>query len=187
MRLLGGVGAVRLTFAARNLGFKLEANCSLNEGDVVTNSIESSAISTARLDRALEYAVIQSWDELMPDPLSGLIHIEYQTASDRSLDFLKIWSSTLRGHWNLICEYWNRPLWSHATGLHREDRCHSETFARTLEFLMRNADSFRNLPDQQGLIQVYPPTQEQRSEAERWRTVEFDDQGCSKVIPSVAA
>ena len=153
----------------------------------MTNSFGSPAIPTARLDRALEYAVIQSWDELMPDPSSGLIHVEYQTASDRSLDFLKVWSSTLRGYWNLVCEYWMRPLWSHGTGLRFEDDCHSETLARTLELLMGNADSFRNLPDQQGLIQVYPPTPEERNEAVRWGTVAFGDQGSSKVRQSVAA
>ncbi len=153
----------------------------------MTNTISSPTIPTVRLDRALEYAVIQSWDELMPDPASGLIHVEYQTASDNSLDFLKIWSSTLRGHWSLVCEYWMRPLWSHATGMRFGDDYFSETFARTLEFLMKHDNSFAKLPDRNGLIQVYPPTPEQRSEVERWRTVAFGDQGSSSVKPSVAA
>jgi hypothetical protein len=48
-------------------------------------------MQTISLDRALEYTVIQGWDELMPDRTSGLIHIEYQTGSDGSTDFLKVW------------------------------------------------------------------------------------------------
>ena len=39
---------------------------------------DSQTIQTISLARALEYAVIQSWDELTPDRISGLIHIEYK-------------------------------------------------------------------------------------------------------------
>jgi hypothetical protein len=84
----------------------------------MTNIINSPVITKARLDRALEYAMIQNWDELMPDPASGLIHVEYQTASDGSLDLLKLWSSKLRGHRDLPCEYWMRSLWSHGIRSH---------------------------------------------------------------------
>jgi hypothetical protein len=52
--------------------------------------VGSQLMQTIRLDRALEYSVIQSWDELMPDQASGLIHIEYQTGGDGSLDFLTL-------------------------------------------------------------------------------------------------
>jgi hypothetical protein len=151
----------------------------------MTNIISSPTVSTARLDRALEYAVIQSWDELMPDPTSGSIQVEYQTGADGSLDFLTLWASTTRGHWSLISEFWMRPLWSHATGLRFGDDYHSETFARTLEFVVEHEGSYA--PDQHGLIQIYPPTPEKRSEAERWRTVAFDDQGSSPTKVSVAA
>ena len=153
----------------------------------MTNILSSRTMLTAQLDRALEYAVIQSWDELMPDPTSGLIHIEYETGADGSLDFLKIWSSTLRGHWSLLCEYWMRTLWSHATGLRVGDDYHSETFARTLEFVMEHEGSFTKLPDQHGLIQISPPTPEKRSEAERWGGVALDGQRCSPANHNVTA
>jgi len=38
---------------------------------------DSQTMQSVSLDRALEYAVIQNWDELMPDRTAGLIHIEY--------------------------------------------------------------------------------------------------------------
>jgi hypothetical protein len=104
----------------------------------MTNIISSPTIPTARLDRALEYALIQSWDELMPDPTSGLIHVEYQTEVDGSLDFLTVWASAIRGYWNRVCELWMRPLRSHATGLRFGDDYHSERPARRLVFVMEH-------------------------------------------------
>jgi hypothetical protein len=123
---------------------------------------------TIRLDRALENTVIQSWDELMPDSTSGLIHLEYQAGNDGSLEFLRIWASTVRGSWKLICEYWIRPLWSHAVGLRFESDYYSEDLARNLEFVIGRETALSKLPDQIGLIQIYPPTEEKRGEADRW-------------------
>ncbi len=153
----------------------------------MTPIIGSQPMQTARLDRTLEYAVVQSWDELMPDSTSGLVHIEYQTGSDGALDFFKVWASTIRGHWNLICEFWIRSLWSHATGLSFGKDYHSADFARTLELVMGREDAFSKLPDQQGLIQIYPPTQEERKEAERWTTVAFDHESAMPTEQPVAA
>lgn len=134
----------------------------------------SQPMQTVRLDRALEYAVIHNWDKLMPDSSSGLVHIEYQTGSDGSLDYFKIWASTIRGHWNLICEFWMKPLWSNAIGLRFGGDYHSVDFAHTLELVMGHEDAFSKLPDHQGLIQIFPPTPAERTEAERWISVAFN-------------
>lgn len=90
---------------------------------------DSQTMQTISLARALEYTVIQSWDELMPDGTSGLIHIEYQTGSGGSTDFLKGWASIIKGSWKLVCELLMRPLWSHTTGLRFENDYHSDAFA----------------------------------------------------------
>jgi hypothetical protein len=153
----------------------------------MTSIIGSQPMQTARLDRTLEYAVVESWDELMPDSTSGLVHIEYQTGPDGSLDFFKIWASTNRGYWNLVCEFWIRPLWSHATGLSFGKGYHFADFARTLELVMGCEDAFSKLPDQRGLIQVSPPTKEERSEAERWMGVAFDHESAIPMEQPVAA
>src|SRR5512140_289278 len=70
-----------------------------------------------RLDRALESAVLQHWSELLPDAPSGQVHIEYETDDKGGLEFLKIWASTVRGYWNLVCEMWLQALWSNPVGL----------------------------------------------------------------------
>jgi hypothetical protein len=111
----------------------------------------------ARFECALKNAVIEEWDELMPDSKSGLIHIEYQTGREGSLDFLTIWASTIRGYWSLVCEQWMRPLWSQAAGLTFHNDYHSLCFAHGLELVMQQHNGHLNLPDRRGLIQVYPP------------------------------
>lgn len=152
---------------------------------VTTPQLE--AIKTIRLDRVLECAVVVSWDELMPDPASGLIHIEYETGPDDSLDYLKVWSSVIKGYWNLVCEYWIRPLWSHVTGLRLSRNCHSVDFAQILERVMRHENAFSKLPDRKGLIQIYPPTQEERIAAECWTREAFNHHGLVPAeIPTAA-
>jgi hypothetical protein len=140
----------------------------------MTSITDSHVIQTIPLDRALEYTVIQSWDDLMPDQASGLIHLEYQTGENGSTDFFKVWASISRGSWKLICEFWIRPLWSHATGLRFENGYHSEELAHNLEHVMRQEETFPKLPEQVGLIQIHPPTQEERKEADRWIKLDFN-------------
>lgn len=139
----------------------------------------------ARLDRTLEYAVAQSWDELMPNSTSGLIHIEYQTGEDGSVDFLKVWASTVRGHWNLVCELWMRPLWSHTTGLRFANNFKSPDFARALELVMGHESSFLKLSDRQGTIQVYPPSDEERERS--WTEMTFGHLAAILPEPQTAA
>lgn len=134
---------------------------------------DSQTMQSVSLDRALEYAVIQSWDELMPDRTAGLIHIEYQTGRDGIIEFLKVWSSIARGTWKLVCELWMRPLWSHATGLRFENNFHSDALGNNLVLILGQEKSFPRLPDQAGLIQVHPPTQAERREADQWIGLAF--------------
>lgn len=153
----------------------------------MTPTTNSQPMPTARLDRTLEYAVIRSWDELMPHSSSGLIHIEYQTGGDGSLDFVKIWASTITGYWNLVCECWMRPLWSHAAGLRFGQDYHSADLADTLELVIGGKDTFSKLPNQHGLITICPPTEEERREAAGWTTAAFDHHGSTPVGQHVAA
>lgn len=140
----------------------------------MTPVADSQLMEAIRLDRALQYTVIQSWDELMPDPGSGLIHIEYQAGRDDLLEFLLIWAAPIRGTWKLVCEFWMQPLWSHATGLRFGNSYRSEIFARDLNLVINQEKVFSKLPNQVGLIQVYPPTQEERKEADQWMKLLLD-------------
>ena len=68
-----------------------------------------------------------------------------------------------------------RPLWSHATGLRFENDYHSEAFGNNLELIMGQEGTFPRLPEKAGLIQIYPPAQEERREAGRWMNLAFVD------------
>jgi hypothetical protein len=127
----------------------------------------SQTLQRSYLEGRLKSAVVLGWDELMPDSTSGLIHVEYQAADEGSLDFLKIWASTIRGQWKLICEFWMRPLWSHSAGVRFGSEYHSVDFARTLELVLGPADAFSLAPNLRGLVQVSPPTEEERDKAKQ--------------------
>jgi hypothetical protein len=104
----------------RRSGRSREAFALFREDDAcVLKKIMTNAQMTkmTRFDHALQAAVLQSWGDLMPDPSSGQIDIEYETGSDGALEFLKIWSSTVRGCWNLVCEMWLQAFWSNFVGL----------------------------------------------------------------------
>jgi|SRR6185503_11184977 len=146
---------------------------------------DSQTMQSVSLDRALEYAVIQNWDELMPDRTAGLIHIEYQTGSDGVIEFLKVWSSIARGTWKLVCEMWMRPLWSHVTGLRFENSYRSESLSKNLELIMGQEQTFSRVSEQAGLIQIHPPTEEERREADQWIDLAFGRRDSAK--PHVTA
>jgi len=148
---------------------------------------DSLTMQTVPLDRALEYAVIQSWDELVPDRTTGLIHVEYQTGSDGVIDFLKVWSAIARGTWKLVCELWMRPLWSHATGIRFENNYRSETLSNSLELIMGQEQTFPRASEQAGLIQIHPPTQGERREADQWIGLAFGRRDLAKPHLAVPA
>jgi hypothetical protein len=132
------------------------------------SAVNSQREQTVRLDRSLEYAAVQSWDELMPDRSSGLIHIEYQSGCEGSLDFLKVWTSVSRGEWRLVCETWMRPLWSNITGLSFSNGYEPVMFAHAMKFLTEHEGAFSMLPSQSRLIQIFPPTPTERQRAHEW-------------------
>ena len=121
------------------------------------------------LDRILESAVIVSWTDLMKDAKSGLLHLEYVFASDNSLEYLKVWSSTVRGNWHLACEYWMSASALHGKGIHFEDGFRSEGLTQTFEFIMLHQHAFTPLPNhgRTGLLQIQAPTEEESRAAAR--------------------
>ncbi|HTR24770.1 MAG TPA: hypothetical protein VMI10_12370 [Terriglobales bacterium] len=114
------------------------------------------------LDRLLESAVIQSWPDLMKDSKAGSLHLEYAFAPDNSLDYLTLWSSRLRGEWDLVCDYWLSTFAPHDRGIHFKNGFRSEDLAHTLEFIMQHQRTFAPLPNlgRAGLLQIHAPTGE---------------------------
>lgn len=139
------------------------------------------------LDRALENAVILGWNELMPTATAGVIHIDYHTGPERSLEYLKLWASSEWGYWNLVCEYWARSLWSHVPGLSFGKGYGAGNFSHRLESVMQHEAAFAKLPHQDGSIQVYPPTESEQTAAGNWMTGAFAELGSGSAVPAVAA
>lgn len=144
-------------------------------------------IARPSLDRVIENAVILSWDELMPKAIPGIIQVEYHTGPEGRLEYLKVWASTERGYWNLVCEYWKCSLWSHVPGMTFGTIYRPGDFSRRLESVMQHEDDFAKLPQQDGLIQIYPPTERERRAAVDSKIGALEDLDRNPVIPAAAA
>jgi hypothetical protein len=145
--------------------------------------------STQSLERLLESAVIESCPDLMKDGMLGLLHLEYLFAADNSLDSLKLWSSTIRGQWNLACEYWMSSSAIHDKGIHFQDGFRSEDLSHTLEFIMQHQHAF--LPSanlgRAGLLQIQVPnTREEIEGAAKSLREAFCRVSCFSAEPSAA-
>jgi hypothetical protein len=98
----------------------------------------------------------------MPTAESGLIHVDYGFSARDSIEYLKLWTSTVRGHWYLACEYWMSTSTFHASGIHFERGYISEDLMRNLERIMQHQDAFSLSPNlgRNGLIQIQTPTEQ---------------------------
>ena len=145
------------------------------------------AIARPSLDRVIENAVVLSWNELIPTATTGIIHVEYHTGPERLLECLKVLASTERGYWNLVCEYWKSSLWPHVPGITFGKIYRPGDFSRKLEDIMQREGDFAKLPQQDGLIQIYPPTERERLAAADSMTGIVGKVDPNPVIPAAAA
>lgn len=113
------------------------------------------------LDHLLECAVTDNWPALMGAAASGLVHIDYGFGPRASIEYLKLWISTVRGHWFLACEYWMSSSKFHTSGIHFENGYKSDDLAHNLEWIMQHQDAFSLPPNlgRNGLIQIQTPTE----------------------------
>lgn len=131
--------------------------------------VDLPTVGTLRLDRTLECAVHAAWDELMPTAKAGSIQVEYRIEGDGFLQYLKIWASTKKGYWNLVCEQWMTAAWSHVPGLQFSEGYYSEALAHFLEIIARHQKVFISVSGtgRNGSLQISPPTEGERREARR--------------------
>ena len=122
------------------------------------------------LDKALRFAVILAWDDLMNASETGSVRVEYQGKSGISLDRVSVWSTKGWGYHDLVCDYWTSTSSAHPDGLCFKDGQESAKLAETLGFIMKNQHQFTRPADvgDHGLILIDPPTQEERQEAAAW-------------------
>src|SRR5579872_2422550 len=79
------------------------------------NGKDLPAINT--IERILECAVCLNWEDFASSSLPTSMQLEYRIGTTHSLDSLKLWSSTSRGYWNLVCEYWMQSSTTHQRGI----------------------------------------------------------------------
>jgi hypothetical protein len=132
------------------------------------------------LAHILESAVILSWGDLMKGA-SGNVHIECSNGPDRALEFLKIWSSTLRGDWSLVCEYWMRPRPALPAGVTFSNGYCSSQLTRMLGMIMQHQQSFvsDSAPLAADLIQVGAPSRKDVTAAEKCMRDAENDPRCA--------
>jgi hypothetical protein len=127
------------------------------------------------LDRALELAVVSSWDELVSPGEPCSIHVEYKNVSEVRLNSLEVWMIKKRGYGTLVCSYSALQADSSATllgppGTHFANSYRSGTLAGNLDFIMRNQHQFSRPIDHSihGFVQVDSAGEENREEAALW-------------------
>jgi|SRR5581483_5465334 len=140
------------------------------------------------LDRILESAVIVSWPDLMKDAKSGLVNLEYALALDKSVNYLKVWSSPVRGHWRLACEYQMQPSGFHDQSVHFEDGFRSDGLSQTLVFIMQHQEFFSPSPNigRANLLQIQIPTEAETTAAGKLLSDAFCRIDSFRAEPSVA-
>jgi len=118
------------------------------------------AVAPLPLDTVLADALVLNWSDLMPELTSGLIHVEYHVEPRGSIEFIKVWASTTRGHWDLVCEYFLRSGASGKSGLRFANGYKSEWLERMLESIMQDPETFLvgTPPGTDRMIQVPPPS-----------------------------
>jgi hypothetical protein len=132
----------------------------------------------AEIYHVLESVVVLSWKELLESRLGGVVHVEYGTAPEPSLQYLKMWTSTVRGRWELICEYWicATPSRIAAAGLTFSKGYHSPALARMLEDVMRHQEGFPDsLSGKTGvtMVVVPAPSAEDERKAEKFMATAY--------------
>jgi hypothetical protein len=142
-----------------------------------------------RIGDLLESAVILSWNELLKSSRGGLVHVEYGTAPEPSLQYVKIWLATSRGAWNLICEYWISSGFKSAppAGLTFSNGFHSATLTEILDATMHARQGFMGSLSGDScvsLIIVHSPTKEQLQNAHECMTEAYQRFGLVYTAPA---
>ena len=127
---------------------------------MIANSTLSPAASL-QLDAMLAGALVLNWSDLMPELTSGLIHVEYHVGPRGSVEYMKVWASTTRGHWDLVCEHFMRSGASSESGLRFANVYKSEGLERMLDSIMQHQQILilDTPPGADRMIQVPPPTE----------------------------
>jgi hypothetical protein len=127
------------------------------------------------LDRALELAVVSSWDDLVNLGESSSIHVEYGNVFELPLNSVEVWKVANRGDGTLVCgcslsRSDSSPVGLETPEMHFANNYRSTILAENLDFIMRNQHQFSRPPDRSihGLVQIDLPSEEERKSAAIW-------------------
>jgi hypothetical protein len=137
-----------------------------------------------QIEDILESAVILSWNELLSGSHSAMVHVEYATAPEPCLQYLKIWRFEKQRKWDLICEYWISAgsAGTPKIGLTFGPSYHSPRLSEILESVLQEQ---KDIPDalsgetKLNLIVVAVPTPEERLSATRCISDAYEQRGLS--------
>ena len=123
--------------------------------------VNGSSHESITIDRILECAVALNWKDLTSSDEPTSIQLEYHVGSGRALEYLKCWSSTQRGYWHLICEYWMKSGSTYQSGVTFDGTIYSADFAWMLDAIMQNQAAFppSSFEFPSGLLQISRPSE----------------------------
>ena len=123
------------------------------------------------LDEAFRRAVVSSWGDLAKHAEPRAIRVEYLCEAGTSLDELGVWSSKVRGYWDLVCDYSNAISSGRSCRVRFVSPYSSEKLSHMLDFIMKNQNQFTRPADASahGLVLVYPAEPNARAEADTLR------------------
>ena len=135
------------------------------------------------LDKALRYAVILAWGDLMKPTEPRSVRVEYLFEPGTALDHLSVWSVGAGGYQDLVCDYRTWASLAHPCGARFGNRHYSDKLAETLAFVMKHQGQFTRPADagRDGLVQIHPPGADDRTEAATWMRVAqaLESEGCA--------
>jgi len=122
------------------------------------------------LDKALEFAVILAWQDLMTGGQVLSARVEYESKRGLPVDFLTVWTLRSGGYQDRACDYSTRASPAHPVGVRFTNSYHSNALAHALDFIMKNQDQFTHPDDawRPHLVMIQPPTPELAAEATAW-------------------
>lgn len=110
------------------------------------------------LDQILESAVVINWSNLVHGTIPRLVHVEYHTGEERLIDDVRIWSSTARGYWSLVCHCWIASDLS--CTLNFRSGYQDGNFGNLLSAIVKHQREFphKQAPNTNYFVQVGPPS-----------------------------
>ena len=122
------------------------------------------------LDKALKFAVILAWEDLMKVTSPCTARVEYRCEPGSSVDYVNVWSVNAESQQQMVCDYWTWTSPAHPSGIRFSNGFQSDQLGQALDFILKNQGQFTRRADasRDGLALIYPPTGDERTEAATW-------------------